>query len=124
MNHPEGMALTCLIVDDSATFLSASTRLLETEGIAVVGHASTAREAVARAAETRPDVALVDVDLGDDDGFAVAELLTSLAAAIILISGDAPDGLRDRIDESSALGFIAKIDLSAREIEKLLRSRR
>jgi CheY-like chemotaxis protein len=34
--------------------------------------------AVACAEETRPDVALVDVDLGEEDGFDVAELLASL----------------------------------------------
>jgi hypothetical protein len=44
--------------------------------------------------------------------------------AVILVSRDARDGLRDRIAASSALGFIAKGDLSAHEIEKLLQARR
>jgi CheY-like chemotaxis protein len=117
------MPITCLIVDDSPTFLDAATRLLEGEGIAVIGVASTASAAVARVQEARPDVALIDVDLGEEDGFEVAELLALLAdggPAVILISGDAPDGFRDRIAASSAVGFIAKIDLSAHEIEKLL----
>jgi DNA-binding NarL/FixJ family response regulator len=121
------MALTCLIVDDSAVFISAATRLLETRGVKVVAVASTASDAAARAVETGPDIALVDIDLGDEDGFEVAELLASLAPdapAVVLVSGDAPGDLRDRIDASSALGFIAKIDLSAGQIEKLLRRTR
>jgi DNA-binding NarL/FixJ family response regulator len=118
------MPVTCLIVDDSPAFLSAATRMLEREGIAVVGVASTASAAVVRAEEARPDVALIDVDLGEEDGFDVAELFASLpwgGPAVILVSGDAPDAFRDRIAASSALGFIAKLDLSAHEIERLLR---
>jgi CheY-like chemotaxis protein len=118
-------ALTFLIVDNSTAFLSAATRLLENEGFSVVAVASTARDAAARVVETRPDVALVDVDLGQEDGFEVAEQLASLtpgAPAVILISGYALADLRDRIDASSALGFITKLDLSAREIERVLRA--
>jgi CheY-like chemotaxis protein len=66
------MPVTCLIADDSTRFISAATRLFEADGIAAVGVASTASSAVARAEETRPDVPLVDVNLGEDDGFDVA----------------------------------------------------
>jgi DNA-binding NarL/FixJ family response regulator len=121
------MPITCLIVDDGRAFLSAATQLLEAEGISVVGVASTASAAVARAEETRPDVALVDVDLAEEDGFDVAELLALLPGggpAVILVSVDARECFCDRIAGSSALGFIAKIDLSAHEIDKLLRASR
>jgi CheY-like chemotaxis protein len=117
------MHVTCLIVDDSPDFLSVATRMLEGDGIAVVGVASSGSAAVARAEETRPDVVLLDVDLGEEDGFDVAERLASLpwgGPAVIFVSGDPPDAFRDRVAASSALGFIAKLDLSAHEIEKLL----
>lgn len=58
------MALRCLIVDDSECFLQAARTLLHTEGITVVGVASTAADALARCAQLRPDVVLVDIDLG------------------------------------------------------------
>jgi two-component system, NarL family, nitrate/nitrite response regulator NarL len=121
------MPITCLIVDDSPAFLSAATQLLEAEGISVVGVASTATAAVVHTKQTRPDVALVDVHLGEEDGFEVAQLLASLPGggpAVILVSGDAREGFCDRIAASSALGFIAKLDLSAHEIDKLLRAPR
>jgi two-component system, NarL family, nitrate/nitrite response regulator NarL len=120
-----GRPLTCLIVDDSTAFLAAATRLLEGGGLSVVGVASTASTAVSRAEETRPELALIDVDLGEDDGFDVAELLASLpdgGPAVILISVDPRDRFLDRIAASSAVGFIAKIDLSAQAIEKALRA--
>ena len=48
------MALRCLIVDDSAPFLAAARKLLEREGISVVGVASTSAEALKPAQELRP----------------------------------------------------------------------
>jgi CheY-like chemotaxis protein len=62
----------CLIVDDSPWFLDAARSLLEREGITVVGVASTGAEALRRTAEFRPDVMLVDIDLGGESGFELA----------------------------------------------------
>ena len=45
-------------------FLAAARDLLEREGISVVGVASTGDQALAYAGALRPDVVLVDVDLG------------------------------------------------------------
>jgi DNA-binding NarL/FixJ family response regulator len=117
-----GIWLTCLIVDDSTEFVAAATRLLEAEGIRIVGSASTACDAIKWARDLRPDVALVDIGLGGEDGFDVAELLASLAyaPAVILISGDLPDRFADRIAAGSALGFIPKIELSRQEVERTL----
>ena len=66
------MALRCLIVDDSAPFLEAASKFLEREGITMVGAASTSADALERAQELRPDVALVDIDLGQESGFDLA----------------------------------------------------
>ena len=54
----------CLIVDDNPGFLDAARGLLQREGVAVVGTASTSAEAAQRVEQLRPDVALVDIDLG------------------------------------------------------------
>jgi CheY-like chemotaxis protein len=59
-------------VDDNGRFLHVACALLEREGIDVVGVASTSAEAVQRAEELRPDVALVDVCLGAECGFDLA----------------------------------------------------
>ena len=66
------MPLRCLIVDDSPHFLEAASGLLEREGFAVVGVASTSTEAVQRVQDLEPDVALVDVQLGDESGIDLA----------------------------------------------------
>ena len=64
--------LRCVIVDDNPAFIEVATRLLERGGISIIGAASTIAEAVQRVEELRPDVTLVDVDLGGESGFHLA----------------------------------------------------
>jgi CheY-like chemotaxis protein len=68
------MSLRCLLVDDNDAFLEAASRLLRREGVTVAGVASSAAEALRRVRELRPDVVLIDIGLGDESGFDVAEL--------------------------------------------------
>src|SRR4051794_8870702 len=102
------MVLRCLIVDDSPHFLRAARALLEREGIAVIGVASTSAEALRRAQELQPDVALVDVDLGGESGFDLARRLaseTSLEPSnLILTSTYAQEDLVDLIATSPVAG--------------------
>jgi CheY-like chemotaxis protein len=116
--------LRCLIVDDNPRFLEAARGLLEREGVAVVGTASTSAEAAQRVDELRPDVALVDIDLGGESGFDVARQLHAnrheAPLRIILISTHAEQDYADLIAASPAVGFLAKTALSVRAIRDLL----
>ena len=51
-------------------------RLLASEDFDVVGTASTSKEALELVAELRPDVVLVDINLGTESGFALARALS------------------------------------------------
>lgn len=113
------MALRCLLVDDNRQFLALAQRLLESQGIEVVGGASGADEAVVLAGELRPDVVLVDVQLGDENGLELAERLAP-SVAVVLISTHPEDELAEVIADSPAVGFLAKRSLSAPAIEALL----
>jgi DNA-binding NarL/FixJ family response regulator len=118
------MPLHCLIVDDSPQFLRAARALLEREGIAVVGVASTGDEALRRVEELAPDVTLLDVDLGGESGFDLARRLqreTGLEpSSVILISTYAQEDFADLIATCPAAGFLSKRDLSARAVRELL----
>jgi DNA-binding NarL/FixJ family response regulator len=117
------VVVRCLIVDDSPEFLTAARSLLEREGITVVGTAPTGAEALQRADELRPDVTLVDIDLGDESGFELASRLRENAQArIILISTHAEEDYADLISASPACGFLPKAALSAGAIRGLLSS--
>jgi CheY-like chemotaxis protein len=115
----------CLIVDDNPGFLQAACRTLEDGGISVVGVASNGSEALRRIKELRPDVALVDIDLGGESGFDLAQQLMSNgdapAPTVILISSYAEQDLADLIAESPAAAFVSKTDLSANTVRDVLR---
>lgn len=80
--------LSCLIVDDSEAFLASAARLFSAQGFRVVGLAASGDEALALADALRPDVALVDVELGAEDGIELARRLLAGPAPghVILIS--------------------------------------
>ena len=115
--------MRCLIVDDSPEFLDAARRLLEREGIEVVGVASSGTAAVHLADELRPDVTLIDIDLGGEDGLALARRLTEQegrpAGKVILISTHDEVEFADLIEASPAIGFIPKGALEASTIRRL-----
>jgi DNA-binding NarL/FixJ family response regulator len=117
-------SLRCLIVDDSPRFGEEARSLLEHEGVSVVGVAGSGDEAVRLAEALRPEVALVDISLGNESGFDVARRLVGNATAdppaVILVSTHDEREFRSRIGASPALGFIAKTELSAERIHQLL----
>jgi DNA-binding NarL/FixJ family response regulator len=121
------MALSLLLVDDSTHFLEAARRLLELEGMRVVAVASTSAEAIRHARDLQPDVTLVDVDLGGESGLDLARRLSEPTGAgagpVVLISAYPEAEFRDLIDESPAIGFLPKSQLSGRAIRQLLGER-
>jgi DNA-binding NarL/FixJ family response regulator len=114
--------LRCLIVDDSESFLASASRLLAAQGVEVVGRASSGAEALQLAQKLEPDVALVDVQLGGEDGFEVTRRLAATAplTRVILISSHSKDELAELVRDSSATGFLPKASLGADAIVELL----
>ncbi|MYX94564.1 response regulator [Streptomyces sp. SID486] len=118
------LVVRCLIVDDCPHFLAAARCLLEREGVEVVGAASTGAQAAERVEELRPDVVLLDVELGAENGVELAERLCRDATAgppsIILISACSETDYSAMAAASSAIGFLCKSRLSAAAIRALL----
>ncbi|MDT4914209.1 MAG: hypothetical protein QOC66_3337 [Pseudonocardiales bacterium] len=120
------MRLRFLLVDDNAAFLEAASVVLRREGLTVVGLASNIAGALREAEALRPDVILVDIGLGDESGFELARLLArderGGGAAVILTSARAEADYPELIAESPAAGFLAKSELSAQGICRILGS--
>ncbi len=116
--------MRCLIVDDSAGFVDAARGLLECEGVSVVGVASTGAEALRLFEEIRPDVTLVDINLGGESGFELAEQLHrvgwSTSSPVILISTHAAEDFADMIETSPVAGFLSKSALTGAAIRDLV----
>src|SRR6478609_3815223 len=85
---------TVLVVDDHPSFRATARAVLEAEGFLVVGEAASGPEALELAAELRPALALLDVQLPELDGFEVATRLRangSSPTVVLESSRDATD---------------------------------
>jgi CheY-like chemotaxis protein len=118
------VALRCLIIDDNYDFLVAARSFLEHEGIQVEAVASNSEEAMQQAAAIRPEVILLDIHLGEESGTDLARRLSAgepgPQSKVILVSSYAYADLADLIADSSAAGFLSKVDLSGRAIRAIL----
>jgi CheY-like chemotaxis protein len=118
------MPISCLIVDDNRPFLEAARILLEREGLTVAGVATTSTEALRQAETLRPDIVLVDIALGEENGFDLARQLVQdgvgAELTVVLISTRAEEDVADQLTESPAAGFLSKTALSARAIRQIV----
>jgi CheY-like chemotaxis protein len=64
---------TVLIVDDHEAFRASAKALLQAGGFDVIGEASGGMEAIEAVSTLRPEVVVLDIQLSDLDGLAVAE---------------------------------------------------
>ena len=117
------MPLRCLIVDDNQSFLGEAAARLQRDGMVIAGVASNTRDALERAQDVKPDVALVDISLGPESGLELARRLAELrggAPTVILISTHAETDFAELIEEVPIAGFVPKNELSAGAIRRLL----
>jgi DNA-binding NarL/FixJ family response regulator len=111
-----------LIVDDHAPFRSIARQILTADGFLIVGQAADGAEAIRACGELRPDLVLLDVQLPDVDGFAVAAALTSQPdpPTVVLVSNRSRTEYGSRIEDCGARGYIAKAELSGDAVRRLL----
>ena len=111
-----------LVVDDHRLFRATARMLLESEGYHVVGEAADGAEAVAEAVRLRPDVGLRAVPLPDPPGFEVARRRRDarLNSPVVLVSSRHASEYGELVDQSGALGFIAKDQLSGPALQRVL----
>ncbi|GLY89706.1 response regulator [Actinoallomurus iriomotensis] len=112
-----------LIADDQGMVRSGFSILLNAQpDIHVVGEAVDGEEAVARTAELRPDVVLMDVRMPVMDGLAATRVITAGEAApkvLVLTTFDLDDYVYEAL-RSGASGFLLK-DASASELSDAVR---
>ncbi|HET9975033.1 MAG TPA: response regulator [Streptosporangiaceae bacterium] len=127
--------MRCLLVDDNGAFVETARLLLAREGVVVAGTASSIAEALRQVSALRPDVVLVDIALGDENGFELASRLAGgdpdgdpggvpgNRAAVIMISTRAGADYADLVADTPAAGFLPKNELSAAAIQRILGQR-
>jgi DNA-binding NarL/FixJ family response regulator len=108
MTEPE--EATVLLVEDHAALRKGMELLLRSRGFHVVGVTGSAEEGYRLYEARRPDVAVIDVGLGDGDGIALAQKVLALdpAAGVLVYTGLTDRDSLDAAASSGARGFALK----------------
>jgi DNA-binding NarL/FixJ family response regulator len=119
--------MRCLIVDDNGPFLEVASASLARGGLEVIGTATTSKDALRQVELERPDVVLVDVNLGGENGFELArqlvETFPELRTGVVLISTRDEDDYGSLLAASPAAGFVRKTHLTAKAIREVVSAR-
>jgi len=99
-----------LVVDDHDMFRRGLVRLLQDEGIDVVGEASGGRAAVRLTAELRPEVVLMDLSMPDVDGLEATRriLAGDSGARVVVLSVSEDDDAIIEALVAGAVGYLCK----------------
>lgn len=120
------MSARILLVEDNATNRYLATYLLEQKGFSVC-HAADGEEALVRAADERPDLILMDIQMPKMDGYEAARRIREKEdlqhIPLIALTSYAMVGDRSRALACGFSGYIEKpivTDTFAAEVERLL----
>lgn len=113
-----------LIADDSPTVCALLAEVLATvPGLEIVGEAHTGAEAIAMAAQLRPDAVTMDVEMPGMNGYdATKEIMIRVPTPVVIISGHVDDDDLARCSEAFRAGALATFrklpDVNAPEFEE------
>lgn len=102
-----------LLVDDHRSILWGLERLIESEKprMEIAGKATTVAEAVGLTESARPDVILLDLDLGAENGVdAIPELIAGSRAKVLVLTGIRNPSIHDDAVLAGARGVVGKED--------------
>ena len=111
-----------MIVDDQPPFRDAARAVLSrVEGFELVAEVASGEEAVAVSGELRPDLVLMDINMGELDGIEATRLITDAhpATKIILVSTYRLEDLPLTARSSGAIAYLNKDELSPRVVRRL-----
>jgi len=122
------MATRVLVVDDSGFFRRRVSEMLEADPmIKVIGMAENGEQAVKKAAELKPDVITMDIEMPVLDGIsATRKIMAQMPVPIIMFSSLTTEGAKATLDalEAGAVDFLPKrfqdIAKDKDEVRKLL----
>jgi DNA-binding NarL/FixJ family response regulator len=115
------MTIRVLVVDDHPIVRQGLVTVLSDEAdLEVVGEAGSGHDALARVLRVRPDVVLLDLELGDVDGVDLIAQLSADAAVLVFTAYDTDERVLGAI-RAGARGYLLK-GASAEEIARAVRT--
>jgi two-component system, NarL family, invasion response regulator UvrY len=118
----EPMGVGVLVVDDQAHFRRVALEVVgATPGFEPLGEAASGEEALALAADLRPELILLDVRMPVMNGIETARRLSTEqpGGVIVLVSIDDPSELPDDMESCGAKAVIRKQDFGSRALRRL-----
>jgi len=97
-----------LVAEDEALIRMDLVESLEELGYEVVAQAGDGEEAVALAAEHKPDICIMDVKMPKLDGISAAEKIRELRIPVVLVTAFSQKELVQRASEAGAMGYLVK----------------
>ena len=119
--------LRIFIIDDHPTILWGLERLIESEQprMVLVGKATSSAAAMLLIEQAQPDVLLLDLDLGKENGLdTIPELLKKSAAKILVLTGVRDASAHEAAIRAGALGVVGKEIASAELLQAIERVHR
>jgi YesN/AraC family two-component response regulator len=102
-----GKKLTVLLVDDSRTVLAQIEKVIIASEIAeIVGTASNGAEAIQKASELKPDLAILDIVMPDVDGLSALRMLQAKQPEIRVAMLSSVGGMATKAEEAFRLGAV------------------
>jgi DNA-binding NarL/FixJ family response regulator len=114
--------VSVMIVDDQPPFRAAARAVVDrVAGFELVAEVASGEEAVAVTDELRPDLVLMDINMGAVDGIEATRLIRTAhpTTKVILVSTYALDDLPPHARTSGAMAYVNKDELSPRMIRNL-----
>ena len=113
MMQPTITPIKVMLVDDHRAVLWGLERLIDGEKpkLEVVSKATNCADAISLAAEVRPDVIVLDIDLGEQNGIdAIPELISRSGGKVLVLTGLRDSSLHDNAVLAGARGIVHKED--------------
>ena len=117
--------VSVMIVDDQPPFRDAARAVLSRiDGFDLVAEVDSGEGAVATSVELRPDLVLMDINMGALDGIEATRLITDAhpATKVILVSTYSLEDLPVTARSSGAIAYVNKDELSPRVVRRLWES--
>ena len=118
------MPITIYIVDDHKVFRDGVTALVKyEEGMEIIGSSGTVREFMSEIENVQPDVILMDISIGEDDGTIATKWIKEKdpATKVLILSMHNDDKHIKKVLEAGANGYLLK-DAGTKEMMQAIRA--